>query len=161
MRTIRAVLFDRDERALFAKAALSTPIAFDPDHPVPGNIATSTKDPRLTLLRGLARSAHDPILYPRLLLARDVLAAIISACEAQMDPTFFYTSGKAHTTEGIGDATRLFADPEEAVRLLTDIRAGQAQEARDALAVIERALSQMDPTDDPHHTADDTEKDAD
>ena len=160
MRTIRAALFDRDERALFAKAALSPPS--------PSTLTTRARqhrhqhqDPRLTLLRGLARSAHDPILYPRLLLARDVLAAIISACEAQMDPTFFYTSGKAHTTEGIGDATRLFADPEEAVRLLTDIRAGQAQEARDALAVIERALSQMDPTDDPHHTADDTEKDAD
>ena len=162
MRTVHAVLFDRDERALFAKAALSTPIAFaEPgqEKALPGNIATGTKDPRLTLLRGLARGSNDPVHYPRLALAREVLSAIIAACEEQSKPEFFYapTDG-VHVTSGATNASALFADPDEAVKTLNSIREAQAADARAALALIEAALTQMTPADDPHHTTDDREE---
>lgn len=131
-RLVIVLMPGRELRDLAQQVSLSVPIA----HPgSPGDHGD---------LRALARGRNDMVSPTRLLAARQLAAQIRDACREQSNPDYFRRTrgGQANRTPVL-DASALFVDPEDSLRMICQIRAEQGRDADTLVQMLDCLLEQM------------------
>ena len=147
MHIVKTVIFSKDETRLLRRAQglidIAYPLASDPlvrEGTEAHERAVPDDDPRRRVLTGLT-NAFDPVTRSRLRLGEIALLALRDQIAKESTVDWWL----AHASDPASDQAKQMAE------VLAAERTGQARLVEGALAVVQEALSHLDPVlDDPN-----------